>query len=100
MSVSDVAEHFDLDWKTVKDIDNVRNREKRRADKQHRDVHKGTKYLLLKRNLSKPGHREHFKQQFSLNETISRVMILRGLLPKLWDYRQDQSHQKKGIRIP
>jgi transposase len=70
-------------------IDRVRIQEYQKACDQHKDVYKGTKYLLLK-------NREKFKSQnqherlarlLDLNATISTVMILKDDLKRIWRCR-------------
>lgn len=70
-------------------IDTVRNSEYRKASKEHKEVYKGSKYLLLKnrRNVRRRSHRQQLKELLALNEVISTVMILKDKLKHLWSYR-------------
>jgi len=68
-------------------IDKVRTSEKKKASKEHKDVFRGARYLLLKRRIGKRKHREHLKQLLALNETLVKVMLLRDKLPLIWGYR-------------
>jgi transposase len=67
-------------------IDKVRLSEYRKASTADREVIKGSKYLLLKRSLTSPGHRRRLKELLALNETLSQVYILRDLLVRIWRY--------------
>ena len=68
-------------------IDKVRISEKAKAAEEHKDVFLGAKYLLLKRNVRKKKHRQHLKHLLELNEMLSKVMVLRDALPRIWRYR-------------
>ena len=68
-------------------IDKVRTSEKKKASKEHKDVFRGAKYLLLKRRIRNRKHREHLKLLLSLNETLFQVLLLRDKLPRIWGYR-------------
>ena len=68
-------------------IDKVRLAEYRKASAADREVIKGTKYLLLKRTLTSPKHQRHLRELLALNETLSRVYILRDLMVRIWRYR-------------
>jgi len=63
-------------------IDTVRNSEHRKAQKEHKAVYRGAKYLLLKnrRNLRRRSHRQQLKELLALNEVISTVMILNVIM--------------------
>jgi transposase len=69
-------------------IDKVRNAEYRKANKEGKEVIKGSKYLLLrnKENLLKE-ERPKLKSLLKLNEAITTVYILKDYLKKLWQYR-------------
>lgn len=67
-------------------IDKVRNSDKEKASKKHKHVYKGTKYLLLKKQLTTSEQRQQLKLLLELNQTISEVMILRDKLPLVWTY--------------
>jgi len=70
-------------------IDTVRKSEYRKACKEHKEVYKGARYLLLKNrgNLRRRSHRQQLKELLALNEVISAVMILKETLKHLWSYR-------------
>ena len=70
-------------------IDMVRNSEYRKAQKEHKAVYKGARYLLLKNrgNLRRPSHRQQLQELLALNEVINTVMILKDKLRHLWSYR-------------
>ena len=68
-------------------IDAVRLREYRTASKEHKDVYKGAKFLLLKRRIRRKEHREHLASLLRLNETLLKMVVLRDLLPRVWGYR-------------
>lgn len=75
-------------------IDKVRNSEKEKASKKHKHVYKGTKYLLLKKQLTTSEQRQHLKLLLELNQTISEVMILRDKLPLIWSYSYRRCAEK------
>jgi transposase len=68
-------------------IDKVRLSEKRKASKEHKDVYRGAKFLLLKRRIRRKEHREHLKTLLGLNETLLKMVLLRDQLPNIWKYR-------------
>lgn len=70
-------------------IDKVRNEEYRQANDEDKEVIKGSKYLLLKNkaNVDRKEARQHLKRLLALNETLSKVMILKDLLKRLWRYK-------------
>jgi transposase len=70
-------------------IDKVRIAEYGKASEEDKRVIKGSKYLLLKnkRNIRKKQAREHLKKLLGLNETISKMMILKDQLKHIWSYR-------------
>ena len=45
-----------------------------------------TKYLLLKRHVTKPAQREHLRELLRVNETLSTVYILKDMLRRIWRY--------------
>jgi transposase len=67
-------------------IDRVRVSEFNRASIAGRAVIRGSKYLLLKRELTRPEERERLRELLELNETLSTVYILRDLLVRIWRY--------------
>jgi transposase len=71
-------------------IDQVRNDEFRNASAQHKDVLKGSRYLLLKNdeNIKRGREREHLNRLLAINAVISQVLILRDKLKMLWRYRK------------
>ncbi len=70
-------------------IDKVRNLEYKKASQENKEVIKGSKYLLLsdRKNIKKKDSREHLKKLLSLNEPISKVMILKDKLKHIWQYK-------------
>lgn len=69
-------------------IDKVRNIEYRKANKQGKEIIKGSKYLLLKNkgNLLKE-EKPRLKALLQLNEALTVVYILKDYLKKLWHYK-------------
>ena len=89
-SVPDAKIVFDLYHVVAsfnKVIDKVRLSEKRKASKEHKDVYRGAKFLLLKRRIRRKEHREHLRALLSLNETLLKMVLLRDQLPRIWRYR-------------
>jgi transposase len=69
-------------------IDKVCNMEYRKANKEGKDVMKGSKYLLLKNKVNLlPDERPRLKALLKLNEALTTVYILKDYLKKLWQYR-------------
>jgi len=68
-------------------IDRVRIDEYTKASESDKKVIKGSKYLLLKNpeNIHKSEDKEHLERLLELNETISKVMILKDKLKLMWD---------------
>ena len=75
-------------------IDKVRISEKNRASKEHKDVFRGAKFLLLKRRVRKRQHREHLNLLLRLNEALFHVVLLRDKLPRIWGYRYRRCAEK------
>jgi len=69
-------------------IDKVRNIEYRKANKQSKEVIKGSKYLLLKNkeNLLQD-EKPKLRSLLKMNEAITTVYILKDYLKKLWRYK-------------
>jgi transposase len=69
-------------------IDKVRNIEYRKANKQSKEVIKGSKYLLLKNkeNLLQD-EKPKLRSLLKINEAITTVYILKDYLKKLWRYK-------------
>jgi transposase len=68
-------------------IDDIRNEEFRKADRQGQEVLKGSKYILLKRRKNlKPKQRIRLKEILALNERLNICYWLKDLLPAIWDY--------------
>jgi len=78
-------------------IDRVRIDEYNKASESDRKIIKGSKYLLYKNpeNISKPEDKEHLDRLLELNETISKVMILKDKLKLIWECesREDAKNQ-------
>jgi len=68
-------------------IDRVRIDEYYKASESDKKVIKGSKYLLLKNheNIHKSEDKEHLDRLLALNETISKVMILKDKLKLIWE---------------
>ena len=79
-------------------IDKVRNTEYRKASKAHKDVFKGTKYLLLKNrsNVRRHKDRRHLEELLKLNKVINTILILKDKLKHIWTYRS-QTWADKAI---
>lgn len=69
-------------------IDKVRNIEYRKANKEGKEVIKGSKYLLLKNkeNLLEK-EKPRLKALLKLNEALTVAYILKDYLKKLWKYK-------------
>ncbi len=69
-------------------INNVRNSEYRKADRQGKEVIKGSKYILLKNkeNLDEK-EKVRLKALLEVNQAITTAYILKDYLKKLWDYK-------------
>lgn len=78
-------------------IDKVRVAERKKAGKTEQDVYKGARYLLLanRRNIHSSKARDHLQRLLEINETISKVMILKDCLKRIWDYRSRGWAQKR-----
>jgi len=68
-------------------IDQVRNSEYRKATQEHKEVFKGSKYLLLKNQLRRPQERAQLAELLKINEVISTVLILKDQLKHIWSYK-------------
>jgi transposase len=70
-------------------IDQVRISEFHKASKEDKHVYKGTKYLLLskRKNIRRKNDREHLRKLMAINQVIFTMMILKELLPGVWQYR-------------
>ena len=70
-------------------IDKIRTSECHKAAAEHKEVFKGSKYLLLKNraNVRRQKHRRQLKKLLKLNEVINTVMILKDQLKHIWSYR-------------
>lgn len=68
-------------------IDRVRIDEYKKASETDKRVIRGSKYLLLKNheNITKDAEKEHLARLLALNETISKVMILKDTLKLIWE---------------
>lgn len=69
-------------------IDKVRNTEYHNAKREHKEIIKGTKYLLLS-NRSSLGidQKKQLGQLLGINENINLAYILKDDLKRLWDYK-------------
>lgn len=76
-------------------IDKVRNAEYRKANKESKEVIKGSKYLLLKNKANLlDEEKPRLKKLLNINEAITLVYILKDYLKKLWQYRYARSAEK------
>ena len=78
-------------------IDKVRMAEYKKAEKSEQEIYKGTRYLLLsnKHNIRNNEARDHLQRLLEMNETISKVMILKDCLKRIWNYRRKGWAQKR-----
>jgi transposase len=68
-------------------IDNIRNEEFRKSDQEGRELLKGSKYLLVRRNENlRRDQRARLKEILAANETLNTVYWLKDLLKHIWDY--------------
>ena len=76
-------------------IDRVRIDEYTKASESDKNVIKGSKYLLLKNpeNIKKDKDKEHLNRLLALNETISKVMILKDKLKLIWECKAREKAQ-------
>lgn len=70
-------------------IDDIRNEEFRKADREGRNLLKGSKYLLLRRaeNLKRK-QRVRLKEILAVNERLNIVYWMKDLLKHIWDYQR------------
>ena len=78
-------------------IDRVRIDEYNKASESDKKVIKGSKYLLLKNteNIRKMEDKEHLNRLLDLNETISKVMILKDKLKLIWECKSPQKAKQQ-----
>jgi len=70
-------------------IDDIRNEEFRKADREGRALLKGSKYLLLRRGENlKPEQRMRLRDILAVNERLNIVYWLKDLLKHIWDYHR------------
>jgi transposase len=70
-------------------IDDIRNEEFRKSDREGRELLKGSKYLLLRRGENlKPEQRLRLKEILAVNERLNIVYWLKDLLKHIWDYHR------------
>ena len=82
-----VYDEFHIIQNYGKIIDKVRNMELAKADKEHKGVFKGTKYLLLSNRAKVLGKkRGQLDELLQANRSLSIVYILKDDLKHLWDY--------------
>lgn len=69
-------------------VDEVRNAELKKAEKEDKPALKGTKYLLLRNweNL-KPDQKDRLDELLALNRSLNTVYILKEELSRMWDYK-------------
>ena len=68
-------------------IDKVRNAEYRKAKGEHKEVLKGSKYLLLSNVVRRKKARQQLERILELNETISTMLVLKVMLKRIWGYK-------------
>lgn len=69
-------------------IDRVRIDQTRAACAQDKEVHKGSKYLLLKNKANlKADERAQLRKLLRINATLCTLMILKDQLKTIWSYR-------------
>ena len=69
-------------------IDKVRNDEFYKAEKEDKEIIKGTKYLLLKNAINlKNDQKRELRILLNVNENINLTYILKDDLKRLWDYK-------------
>jgi transposase len=78
-------------------IDRVRIDEYKKASETDKRVIQGSKYLLLKNpeNIKKDEEKEHLDRLLALNETISKVMILKDKLKLIWECEAREESQRQ-----
>ncbi len=78
-------------------IDRVRIDEYKKASETDKRVIQGSKYLLLKNpeNIKKDEEKEHLDRLLALNETISKVMILKDKLKLIWECEARKEAQRQ-----
>ncbi|MCP4576541.1 MAG: ISL3 family transposase [Deltaproteobacteria bacterium] len=78
-------------------IDKVRVAERKEAEKSELEVYKGARYLLLKNreNIRSAEARAHLQRLLDMNETLSKVMILKDCLKRIWHYNKRGWAQKR-----
>ena len=76
-------------------IDRVRIDEYNKASATDKRVIQGSKYLLLKNpiNIKKKKEKEHLDRLLALNETISKIMILKDKLKLIWECKVRENAQ-------
>jgi transposase len=68
-------------------IDDIRNEEFRKSDKEGRELLKGSKYLLIRRNENlRRNQRARLREILDANEILNAVYWLKDLLKHIWDY--------------
>lgn len=68
-------------------IDKIRNEEFRKSDQEGRQLLKGSKYLLVRRNENlRRNQRARLKEILAVNEVLNAVYWLKDLLKHIWDY--------------
>jgi transposase len=68
-------------------IDDIRNEEFRKSDREGRELLKGSKYLLIRRNENlRRDQRAWLKEILDTNEVLNAIYWLKDLLKHIWDY--------------
>ena len=94
-NASIVFDFFHLVQSFGRVIDQVRRSELQKAEESNREVIKGSRYLLLKNeeNLT-DFQRDHLKELLEINDTLSKIYILKDQLKLLYHYSDQQKIKK------
>lgn len=89
-SITSVAQEFQLDWHTVKELDAVRRAEYVRVQGKPRRFIKGNRYTLLshRENLDLNG-RQALKTLLAANKRLNTAYLLKESFGQLWDYKNE-----------
>lgn len=77
-------------------IDRIRSSETRKASEEDCRVYKGTRYLLLRNEITDEDSRRHLDRLLELNSVISTAYILKDKLKQIWDH-EDRDHAQKAL---
>ena len=69
-------------------VDKVRVEETKKAEEKHKDVYKGTRYILLSNEKNPEGwQQERLSELLALNKRLFTVYVLKEHLKRLWSYK-------------